>query len=295
MNSTSKPLVVIITGLSGAGHSTALNTLADNGLYCIDNLPVELLDGTLDLIDSGRLNAKSGYALCMDIRHHGFVKDFKKIKKKISDRADLSVLFLTAEPNVIATRYSATRRKHPLLGAGETLMEAIDRERELINPIEELADTVIDTSEWSPHVLARAIEDRFSKNLAPRTLHLTITSFGFKYGQQRPVDSMFDVRFIHNPFFVKELKEKTGLDQVVRSYVFEDPNAQVMFNKIEDMARFLLPQYHREGKHYFRIGIGCSGGRHRSVSFAERLGQRLLEEPIDNILTTIIHRDIDRA
>lgn len=285
---------MIVTGLSGAGNSTALAALADIGMYCIDNLPVELFGTTLDLIESGRISAEFGLAVGMDVRDRSFAQRFSDLKKNHSDRSRIQVIFMTAEDAAIATRFSTTRRKHPLMRTGETLNEAIVLDRALLSPVEEVADVVFDTTNWSPHQLARAIESHFAKDISPRMLHVTVTSFGFKYGQHRPVDMMFDVRFIENPYFVPELRDKSGLDPEVREYIFQHESARRMFAKMEDMLRFLLPLFYQEGKHYLRLGIGCSGGRHRSVSFAEELGTALLVQPIANVITTIIHRDIDQ-
>jgi UPF0042 nucleotide-binding protein len=288
-----KPFVLFITGLSGAGISTALNALADCEMHCIDNLPVEILDQTLSLIASGELRSEHGFGFGVARHDERFVDLLPKLKARYGDNLRFEIIFLTSDLGILATRYSTTRRKHPIIEDGETLVEAILRERELISPLEEIADAVIDTSTWSPHMLARAIEARFAKDLPPRTLHVTITSFGFKYGQHKQLDTLFDVRFLENPHFVPELREMTGLDADVAHYVFDNDEARQMFAKMDDMLRFLLPLYYKEGKHYFRIGIGCSGGRHRSVAFAERLGESLLKKPVENVVTTIVHRDID--
>lgn len=288
------PLLVIVTGLSGAGTSTALAALADAGLYCIDNLPTELLVPTIALLETGKLEADAGLAVCMNVRDPHFAEQFPKLKRQLADRIRLEVVFLTAEQHVIATRYGATRRRHPLMETGESLPEAIEREQELLGPVEEAADTVLDTTTWSPHQLARAMESRFQQDLPPRVLHVTITSFGFKYGQLQPVDTMFDVRFLDNPYFVPELKAKSGIEDEVRDFIFAREPAKLMLSKMEDMLRFLLPLYHQEGKHYFRLGIGCTGGRHRSVCFAEELGRIFLHKPISHTVLTILHRDIDQ-
>jgi UPF0042 nucleotide-binding protein len=287
------PLLVIVTGLAGAGNSTALAALADAGLYCIDNLPMELLVPTIDLLEQGKVYADDGLAVCMDVRDPTFAAQFPAIKRRLVDRIRTQVIFLTADPHVIAARFGATRRRHPLMRQGETLPEAIQHEREILGPVEEAADTVLDTTTWSPHQLARAIESRLQQDLPPRVLHVTVTSFGFKYGQLQPVDTMFDVRFLDNPYFVPGLKERSGLDAEVRDYIFDRAPAQTMLKKMEDLLRFLLPLYHQEGKHYFRLGIGCTGGRHRSVAFAEELG-RLLANSIPNMVLTVLHRDIDQ-
>lgn len=293
MKKPANPLLVVVTGLSGAGNSTALAALADAGLYCIDNLPMELLLPTIDLFEAGKIVADFGLAVCMDVRDPTFARQFPALKKQIADRLRIEVIFLTAEPHVIAARFGATRRRHPLLHLGETLGEAIERERELLGPVEEAADAVIDTSTWSPHQLARAMETRLQEDLPARVLHVTITSFGFKYGQIQPVDTMFDVRFLDNPYFVPRLKAKSGLDEEVRKFIFSREPAQIMLARMEEMLRFLLPLYYQEGKHYFRLGIGCTGGRHRSVCMAEEMGRVFLQRPIDNTVVTILHRDID--
>lgn len=287
------PLLVIVTGLSGAGNSTALAALADCGMYCIDNLPMEMFAPTIELLESGRINADHGLALGMDVRGANFARQFPAIKKKYANKVRLDVVFLTADDHVIATRFTTTRRRHPLLKGGETLSDVIEQERLLLSPVEEAADVVFDTSSWTPHMLARAMEQRFFKDVPTRMLHVTISSFGFKYGQIKPVDSMFDVRFIENPYFIPELKSKSGLEPEVRDFIFSHKNAGKMIDMMEEMLRFALPLYYLEGKHYFRIGIGCSGGRHRSVAFAEELGRRFLTNQIANTITTIIHRDIE--
>lgn len=262
-------------------------------MYCIDNLPMEMFSTIIDMMESGRIRADQGLALGMDVRDRSFAQQFPEIKRKVASKVRLEVVFLTADDHVIATRFSTTRRRHPLLKDGETLSEVIEDERQLLSPVEEAADVVFDTSAWTPHMLARAMENRFFKEAPGRQLHVTITSFGFKFGQVKPVDTMFDVRFLDNPYFVPELKEKSGLDRAVHDYIFARDNAKKMMAMMEEMLRFLLPHYYKEGKHYFRIGIGCSGGRHRSVAFAEELGRSFLANPIPNTITTIIHRDIE--
>jgi UPF0042 nucleotide-binding protein len=287
------PLLVIVTGLSGAGNSTALAALADAGMYCIDNLPMEMLVPTIDLLEAGRFGAEHGLALCMDVRNKGFATKFPEVTRKLGARVRLEVIFLTAEDHALATRFSTTRRRHPLLGDGETLIEAIQRERELLGPVEESADAVFDTTNWTPQQLARAVEGRVQNDLSTRSLHITITSFGFKHGQLAPIDMLFDVRFLDNPYFVPELKAKSGLEPEVREFIFSRANATTMLAKMEDMLRFLVPLFYQEGKHYLRIGIGCTGGRHRSVCFAEELGRKFLAKPMPHAVLTILHRDIE--
>lgn len=291
---TDKPFLVIITGLSGAGLTTAGNALQDHGFFCIDNLPFELLWEAVALVKSGKYQAR-GFVFVMDIRNKRFAAEFPALKEKLSEDVRLDIVFLTADPSVLAVRYGSTRRKHPLLSASGNLLQAIRKESELLAPLEKAADVVIDTSEWSPTILARALEERLHQDLPSRILYVTISSFGFKYGQLRPADLLFDVRFLSNPHFVSELKEKTGMSADVRKYVLADATAKEFFTKLEDMVRFMLPHYYSEGKHYLRIGIGCTGGKHRSVTIAEELAKSLSKKSIANIAVSIVHRDIELA
>jgi RNase adapter protein RapZ len=293
-SSLSSPLLIIVTGLSGSGHSTALKALEDRGVYCMDNLPLELLPSTVRHLRHSTDYPESTYAFGMDVRSKSFALGFLNMKNELAQGERLDCLFLTADTSVIATRFGATRRRHPLITTGKTLEDAIDRERVLLSPIEDSADVVLDTSQWSPHQLARAVEARYASALPERNMTVTITSFGFKFGQHRMVDSIFDVRFLKNPNYVPELKVKDGRDLDVSQYVFSDPSAEEMFRRIEDLNRYVLPRYVREGKHYFRLGIGCSGGQHRSVAFAERLAASLKANPIPNILVQVSHRDLDQ-
>jgi len=287
-----KPFLVIVTGLSGAGLSTAVNTLQDNGFYCVDNLPIEMIWNFVELIESGKYKVR-GFAVVMDIRDRSFASDFPALKSKLAQRLRLDVLFLNADPSVVAIRYGSTRRKHPLLTPKGNLLGAIRKESEMLQPVEKSADVVFDTSSWSPHYLSRMVESRYYAEIPPRSLYLTITSFGFKYGQLRPLDMMFDVRFLPNPHFVMELKEQSGLDPGVRDFVLTNPMTKEFFQHLEGMHRFLLPHYFNEGKHYLRVGIGCTGGRHRSVAIAEELARVLSSSPIENIIVNISHRDVD--
>ncbi len=288
----SSPLLVIITGLSGAGHSVAIKALEDIGFYCIDNLPTELVVGALEFARKPE-NSGRNFAFGMDIRDRNFALKFSELKANISKSMRVEVLFLTAEEEVIANRYNTTRRKHPLLDVTGELMAAIRREKTFMDPVQEVADISYDTTTWSPHQLARMVNERYSSGQSSRKLHVTITSFGFKYGVPKNADCMFDVRFLPNPYFVPDLKYKTGIETDVQDYVFKDENSQIFFNKIADLHTYLLPQYYQEGKHYLRIAIGCTGGKHRSVSIAERLGKKLAASMDDNYLISIVHRDFE--
>ena len=229
MSSDTKPLLVIITGISGAGNSTALKALEDLGLYCIDNLPPELIEQTADLYLKDEQLSKTGIAIGMDIRNETFAQSLPDIRAKLEKKLRLDLVFLTAENNVLATRYNATRRKHPLLMEGGSIIESIESEKLRLKRVRKESDIVFDTSCWNPHQLAREIEDRYSKDFAPRVLNISITSFGFKYGQIQPADSVFDVRFLRNPFFIDHLMSKSGIQQEVADYVFSRPSITGIF------------------------------------------------------------------
>lgn len=286
------PLLVVVTGLSGAGLSTALRALQDSGFYCIDNLPVELLDQTLELIVTGKISAR-GFAFGMDIRDKKFAAAFPAMKKKLEKKIRIDTIFLSADEKTLLARFGATRRKHPLLPAeGGDLRDAIKCEATILAPLERAADAAFDTSTWSPQALMGAIESRYHRSIQTRHLHVTFCSFGFKHGQLRPADMIFDARFLPNPYFDLDLRSLSGLEPAVRKVILEDPLGREFFNRLEDMCRFLLPQFFAEGKHYLRIGIGCTGGFHRSVCLAEALGAAFKRKPLANIEIAVEHRDL---
>jgi RNase adapter protein RapZ len=288
---SSLPLVVIVTGLSGAGLSTAIKALEDAGFYCIDNLPFGLLDQALALIKSGTINAR-GFAFGMDARGSQFLPHFEEIRAQLSQQVRLDIVFLKAETEVIVNRYSSTRRRHPLLVGSETLAEAISKEQAFLEPLEQRAHVVLDTSDWSPHHLARIFEQRYFDEMEGRILHVTFVSFGFKHGMLRPAESIFDVRFITNPYFVARLREKSGLDAEVAEYIWADSKAVQLFERLSNLFDYLLPNYYGEGKNYLRVGIGCTGGQHRSVFFANRLVEHFNSRPIPHVEVACAHRDL---
>ena len=290
-NATSTRLV-IVTGQSGAGKSIAINSLEDLGYYCIDNLPIPLIDEAVSYFLRAP-HLKDRLALGIDSRTPNFVEDFKALLGRLRKKIDTQVLFLSCSDERLAERFSTTRRRHPLLSEGGELLAAIRREAATLAPVEELSDTVFDTSEWTPHYLSRQIEDHFALGRHGRSMYVTITSFGFKHGLLKPCDSIFDVRFLRNPHFDPELKQRTGLETDVRAYVFSDPNSQTFLDHLCRLHEFLLPEYYREGKHYFRIGIGCTGGKHRSVAMSEALAFELGRREWSNIYIGVSHRDID--
>ncbi len=285
------PLLVIVTGLSGAGKSTAIKALEDLSFYCIDNLPFDLVEQAVEHLLTSPW-APQRYALGMDARDRRFLSGFAGLRERLKGRIELDVLFLTASDEQLAERFITTRRKHPMLDVGGELLAAIRREINALRPIEDLADVAFDTSTWSPHILARKVEERYSGHTIGRLMHVTVTSFGFKHGMLKPADTVFDVRFLRNPYFDASLKEKTGLDPAVSAYVFQDPLSKIFLDKVIDLHRLLLPEYFKEGKHYFRMGIGCTGGKHRSVAIAERLAVELAACQIPQIAISVSHRDI---
>ncbi len=286
------PLLVIVTGLSGAGKSTAIKALEDMSFYCIDNLPFELVEQAVDRILSSDWYHPKRIALGMDVRDKSFLAGIEGLRDRFKSKMKVDLLFLTASDEVLTERFTTTRRKHPLLDAGGELLAAIRREAAAMATVEQKADVSFDTTTWSPHFLARKIEERYASQQISRLLHVTITSFGFKHGLLKPADTIFDVRFLRNPFFDPHLKEKTGVDVAVADYVFADPLAPQFLGKLIDLHNFLFPEYHKEGKHYFRIGIGCTGGKHRSVAMAERLARELANLKIPQVVISVTHRDI---
>lgn len=284
--------LVVVTGLSGAGKSVAIKALEDISFYCIDNLPVEILELVVDNFIANSPNNQR-FAIGMNIRNRANAKAFLDLRAKILSKIRVDVLYVGAGEEVIVQRYSTTRRKHPLLDEGGELLSAIRREMDALAPIEQAADAKFDTSSWSPHYLARSIEGRYSDENTARNLYVTVVSFGFKYGILRQADSIYDVRFLKNPYFDAALKDHSGLDSRVQDYVLSDPQTIEFLDHLTSMHRFLLPAYYREGKHYFRIGVGCTGGKHRSVVVAEELAARLGKENLPSILISVGHRDID--
>jgi UPF0042 nucleotide-binding protein len=287
-----KSFLILVTGQSGSGLGTVIRILEDLGFYCIDNLPVELVVPTLDALESKSVKHENKFALGIHIHSLEQANDFEKLIVVLKKKLKVDVLFLMTQDSVLQTRFSTTRRKHPFETEPKDLLSAIQKEREVLTLVEKNADNFIDTTDFSPQDLAAQIEQQYFPDRVPRKLAVTITSFGFKHGVCQPVDTMFDVRFLKNPFFSPKLKEKNGLDKDVINFILSDKETQPFLDKLVDFNKWLIPRYYKEGKHYFRIAIGCTGGKHRSVCVTEILAKHLKHEFKDIIDLTIYHRDI---
>ena len=282
--------VVIVTGLSGSGKSTATKVLEDIGYYCVDNLPLVLLPRIVDLVSEARGDTAS-IALVADVRGREFLAGFTRVLEELRRGPhDVQVLFFDAGDDVLLRRFSETRRKHPLAGRGGA-KDAIRREREMLAPLREAADTVLDTSQYTVHQLRDALLRRFRKEHGG-SLQVGIVSFGYRYGIPLEADMVIDVRFLPNPNFVPGLKSLTGLDRRVRNHVIGFTVTRKFLEKLTSFLKFLLPLYAKEGKAYFTLGVGCTGGRHRSVALAEAVSAALSRGGNPPVVT---HRDISRS
>ena len=284
------PNLVIITGLSGSGMSSALNAFEDLGFFCVDNLPVSLLPtfSRLLLPDSQENSSIERAALVMNIRERNFLSEFPNYLEQLRQQAlNVFFVFLDSIDEVLYRRFSETRRPHPN-GKGEGLSEAIHNERIALQKIRNSADLVVDTSPMSVHDLRRYIIEKFSPTKEGLPLRVMFLSFGHKHGTPRDIDLMFDVRHLPNPYFVPELREFSGSDKRVVKYLNSQPEVKETIRRFEDLLEYLLPLYKREGKSYLTVGIGCTGGRHRSVMVANSLAKHLRNVGYD---TQSEHRD----
>ena len=278
--------LVVLTGLSGSGKSVAVKILEDLGYYTIDNMPLLLADKLMDIIFDFNVEV-SKLALVVDSRSKDYEKAYEFIKQ-LKEKYSADVLFLEASKEQIIKRYKETRRKHPL---GDSLPEAISKERECLKDIKEISDIIIDTTEMNVHQLGKEIEKYF-KEPGITNIYIKIQSFGFKYGIPTDSDMVLDVRFLKNPHFVEDIKHLTGLDDRIQKFVFTDKRAKIFLTKLKNMLLFLIPNYISEGKKLFTLSIGCTGGKHRSVVLTEYIGKYI--EKKYNKSVTIKHRDIDR-
>jgi len=282
--------IVVVTGLSGAGKSTAIKVFEDLGYYCVDNLPPVLLPKIVDVVSEAR-GEEARVALGMDIRGQEFLPDLSRVLDELrGGQSAVHVLFLDAADEVLVRRFSETRRKHPLAVRGGAL-GAIRKERRILSPLREISDAVIDTSELNVHQLRDAVVRRYRRE-GGGDLKVSVISFGYRYGIPVEADMVVDVRFLDNPNFVPELKRYTGLDPGVRDYVLGARASKGFLRRLSDLLLFLLPLYRKEGKAYFTLGVGCTGGRHRSVAVAEALGDILGKR---REAAVVVHRDLSRS
>ncbi len=289
---TNLPNFVIITGLSGSGMSSATNAFEDLGYFCVDNLPLTMLStfSRLLLPNNEETVAIEKAALVINIRERHFLSEFPNEIKKIGKKITPYVVFLEASDEVLQRRFSETRRPHPT-DSGNGLLTAIRTEREAMMPIRDTADFIIDTSNHTVHTLRRLLIDTFSKTTEGSPLNVQFISFGHKHGVPHQVDLLFDVRHLPNPYFDKNLKELPGSDSRVIKFLQKEPDVEETIRRFADLLEYLLPLYKREGKSYLTVGIGCTGGRHRSVFVANRLSEALQK---DNFEVSVIHRDVQK-
>lgn len=284
-----QPQVVILTGMSGAGRSTAAKVLEDLGYTVIDNLPPELIEEVVRLRDVS--DSDANVALVVDARG-GLVVDTLRSQLYNLRRLGLSValIYLDADDDVLLRRYRENRRPHPV--PADTLQESILNERELMAEVRAGADIIIDTSAYNVHELRGRVESEFAEADLVRPMRVSVSSFGFKHGTLRDADLMLDVRFLPNPHWVPELRPQTGSDPAVRDYVLGSPDGKEFLTKVTDLLDFLLPRYMAEGKSYLSIGVGCTGGKHRSVALAEAIATWCQSKGVN---VNLRHRDRDRA
>ena len=283
--------VVIITGLSGSGKSTALRALEDIGFFCVDNLPVLLLPRFLK-VQAEEFQGIANVAMVMDLRQQSFLEKYEKIFKRLQDHGyRIEIIFLDAGDDALMNRFSETRRVHPLSGRGSVL-DGIMLERNKLAPLKQMAVKVIDTTSINVHQLKDAVQRHFLSSRAQgKALVLHVSSFGFRYGVPVDADMILDVRFLPNPHYVEHLKLLDGHDQSIRDFVLEDEGSKAFMVKIIDLMTFLLPYYEKEGKVRFNIAFGCTGGKHRSVVVANQVGSYFQDQ---NYQVTINHRDIGK-
>ncbi|MGO8759819.1 MAG: RNase adapter RapZ [Terracidiphilus sp.] len=287
---SAKPIkdLVIVTGISGAGKASALKAFEDLGFHCVDNLPLELLPHFATLVAKSAEVERA--AIVVDVREGATLDRLPSILKNIRSLLRTRVVYLDAQDAVLVRRYSETRRPHPL-GRSETVSRSIVEERQLLDPIRNVADTLIDTSTFNVHELRADILARFGHDDESKRLLVSCLSFGFKNGVPLDADMVFDVRFLPNPHFVPEFRKKTGLDPEVAAFVRRFPQTREFLDRVSKLMLYLLPHYVEEGKSYLTVAFGCTGGQHRSVMMAEDVARRLEKS---GYRVKALHRDIVR-
>ncbi|MGT2832147.1 RNase adapter RapZ [Streptococcus halotolerans] len=281
--------LVIVTGMSGAGKTVAIQSFEDLGYFTMDNMPPALLPKFLELVEQSE--GTSRVAVVVDMRSRLFFKEITTILNHLesNEAIDFKILFLDATDGELVSRYKETRRSHPLAADGRVL-DGITLERELLAPLKSLSQNVVDTTELTPRNLRKEISDQFAQNAEKTGFRVEIISFGFKYGLPLDADLVFDVRFLPNPYYQVELREQTGLDQPVYDYVMSQQESEDFYTSLLGLIEPILPAYQREGKSVLTVAVGCTGGQHRSVAFAHRLAADLA----NNWSINESHRDKDR-
>lgn len=281
--------LAVVTGMSGAGKTVAIQSFEDLGYFTIDNMPPALLPKFIELIRNSRDNDK--IALVVDMRSRSFFAEIREVLDEIEAAADLDVkiLFLDATDSELVARYKETRRSHPLAADGRVL-DGIQLERELLAPLKNMSQNVIDTTELTPRMLRKEIAVQFARQEEQSAFRVEVVSFGFKYGLPLDADLVFDVRFLPNPYYKPELRNLTGMDAAVYDYVMNHEESETFYKNLYGLIEPTLPGYRQEGKSLLTIAIGCTGGQHRSVAFAKRLADDLEKQWIVNRT----HRDKDR-
>jgi UPF0042 nucleotide-binding protein len=282
---------VLITGFSGAGKSQAMAAFEDAGYFCVDNLPPEMISSLAELFAHEGSKVERAAVVC-DVRGGAYFEGFAKVLDELDSRGlRHRVLFLDASADVLLHRFKETRRRHPLAGGGQ-VTAAIREEQRLLEPLRGRADVVIDTTDLSAARLRKIVVDKMLPQATRGKLAVTLLTFGFKHGAPGEADLLFDVRFLPNPHYEEELRDLTGLDPAVVEYVTSSDGLDEFYGKLRPLLDYLLPAYAREGKAHLTIGIGCTGGRHRSVVIGERLRRDIAER--DEYLVDVVHRDVDK-
>ena len=280
--------LVIVTGMSGAGKASALKAFEDLGFHCVDNLPLELMSDFATLVSQSPDMDRA--AIVVDVREGATLDRLPEILKTVKERLHTRVVYLDAQDAVLVQRYSETRRPHPL-GRSETVSRSIVEERQLLDPVRNVADILIDTSSLTVHQLRANIQTRFGTGEKTMRLLVSCLSFGFKNGVPIDADMVFDVRFLPNPHFVPEFRNKTGLDPGVADYVRSFPQTGEFLDRLTELMLYLLPHYVEEGKSYLTVAFGCTGGQHRSVMMVEEMARRLRDAGYE---VKALHRDMPR-
>ncbi len=283
--------IIIITGLAGSGKSSALAAFEDAGFYCVDNMPVALLPKFLEMPIESHTEV-AGIVFVMDLREKGFLAKYSAVFESLKKKGyQFEILFLEAEESVLVQRYSTTRRQHPL-SQGRNLLEGIRTEKQQLTDLRAVSDKIIDTSNYNVHELKAKILEIARKSIKTESMGIQIISFGFKFGIPHDADLIIDVRFLANPYFVSELKHLDGENPKIKEFVLTHKETQVFLDKYLDLLDYLIPMYEKEGKAYLTIAIGCTGGRHRSVTIARKIFEHIRKTKNQ---AELVHRDIDQS